>query len=48
MKKELDGYLLFWFLCLDGEEYEIEEYDFFRVMIEREGIEVIFGGDVLF
>ena len=44
MKKESDGHLSLW---PDGEEHEIEEYDLFKVTTGREGIEAIFGGDVL-
>ena len=47
MKKESDGHLSLWPSRSDGEEHEIEEYDLFKVTTEREGIEVIFGGDVL-
>ena len=47
MKKESDGHLSLWPLRSDGEEHEIEKFDLFKVTTEREGIEVIFGGDVL-
>ena len=47
MKKESDGHLSLWPSRSDGEKHEIGEYDLFKVTTEREGIEAIFGGDVL-